>query len=378
MKIAIIVYKFLPEKIGGTEVATYYTAKYLSELGHEIHVITTSLDHKNSNNDDETFIIHRVPTLGAEPVNAILFQMLVVKKIVSIKPDIIHVQNIALGLSAWVVKKYFKTPYLVYGRGSDVYGSWPLKKIISKVVLRTADAVVALSENMRREIKNIEQRDVIIIPNGIELGRFQYESKDSIRKTLKFNDEDKIIIFVGNLRKVKGVEYLIESMKEITEKEKNAKLIILGDGEERSDLEELVSTLFMDKYIKFLGRISNESIPKYMMASDLFVLPSVSESFGIVNLEAMASGLPIVATKVGGVPEIIKENINGLLVEPRNSIDLSLKIIKLLHNQPLAKKISNNNKSYVKNFSWVSVILKLNNVYIDIINNYKLNQVKEE
>jgi len=359
-------------------VATYYTAKYLSELGHEIHVITTSLDHKNSNNDDETFIIHRVPTLGAEPVNAILFQMLVVKKIVSIKPDIIHVQNIALGLSAWVVKKYFKTPYLVYGRGSDVYGSWPLKKIISKVVLRTADAVVALSENMRREIKNIEQRDVIIIPNGIELGRFQYESKDSIRKTLKFNDEDKIIIFVGNLRKVKGVEYLIESMKEITEKEKNAKLIILGDGEERSDLEELVSTLFMDKYIKFLGRISNESIPKYMMASDLFVLPSVSESFGIVNLEAMASGLPIVATKVGGVPEIIKENINGLLVEPRNSIDLSLKIIKLLHNQPLAKKISNNNKSYVKNFSWVSVILKLNNVYIDIINNYKLNQVKEE
>ena len=129
--------------------------------------------------------------------------------------------------------------------------------------------------------------------------------------------DEKIIIFVGALRPVKGVRYLIEAMKVIIDENRTTKLFIIGDGVERESLERLVEKLGLGDHVNFIGKVPNERVPEYMIASDVFVLPSLSEGFPVTILEAMASGLPIVATNVGGLPEIIKENENGFLVKQK-------------------------------------------------------------
>lgn len=121
----------------------------------------------------------------------------------------------------------------------------------------------------------------------------------------------------------------------------------------------------IEQYITFIGKVPNEKVPEYMGASDVFVLPSLSESFGIVNLEAMASGLPIIATNVRGLPEIIKNGENGFLVEPKNPEGIAEKVLLLLEDDELGERISNNNRGEVRKYSWENVVETLEGVYLE-------------
>jgi glycosyltransferase involved in cell wall biosynthesis len=180
---------------------------------------------------------------------------------------------------------------------------------------------------------------------------------------LKIEEDEKIIIFVGTLRPVKGIKYLIKAMKIIRQKNEDARLMLIGDGEERAYLENLVKELNLKNYVKFIEKVQNENVPEYMVTSDVFVLPSLSESFGIVNLEAMASGLPIVTTKVGGLPEVVKDGENGFLVEPKNPEQIAEKALLILEDDELRERISRNNKEEVREYSWESVVERLEEIY---------------
>ena len=202
-----------------------------------------------------------------------------------------------------------------------------------------------------------------VIPNGINLDKFRNLSRETFRKRLGIKKGEKIITFVGTLRPVKGLKYLIQAMNIISKQDTGIKLMLVGDGEERLALQELVKELDLEDRVTFVGKVLNEEIPGYMIASDVFVLPSLSESFGIVNLEAMACGLPIVASKVGGLPEIVKNGVNGFLVEPKNPEQISDKVLLLLGDDVLRERISKNNKDKVKDYSWESVVERLEKVY---------------
>lgn len=367
MKIAILVGAFPPKWLAGTEIATYNIAKHLAKRGHEVHVITTVDEGLPKECMEEGFHIHRITPWNMQFLGVASFWFKTFWILKSINPDIVHIQRIIYGISGFLAKKILKKPYVVWGRGSEVYLPWAFKKPISTLVIKNADAAIALTEDMKRLMKEIYNRHIFVIPNGIDIERFKNISREDIRKRLKITNKEKIIIFVGTLRRLKGVRYLIEAMKCIIEKNTNARLMLVGDGEDREDLENLVKELNIEKYVQFIGKVPNDKIPEYLKASDVFVLPSLSESFGIVNLEAMASGLPIVATNVGGLPEIVKDGENGFLVEQKNPEKIAEKALFLLEHDDLREKISKKNREKAKGYSWETAVERLEEIYLNIL-----------
>lgn len=361
MKIAIIVLYFPPNWLGGTEIATYNIARYLVMKGHEVHIITLLDKQMQKIEMMEGFYVHHIIRHSRTPlISSALYFTSIFVNIKRICPDIIHCQSLSAGWIPFLLKIFLKTPYVIYGRGSDIYTNYRFKNIILRLAIKNANSVIALTEDMKKEMNKIDRQDVFVIPNGITIDDYCENSPNIIRR----RDNEKIILFVGGLRSVKGVNYLICAMKDVIEKYPNARLILVGDGEERRNLENLADKLNLNQKITFVGNIPNKDVSKYMKEADIFVLPSLSEGFPVVILEAMASGLPIVTTKIRGIPEIVKEGINGFLVEPRSSKKIAEKVVFLLRNENVATSISENNKVDVKQYSWENVVKRLENIYL--------------
>lgn len=357
---------FLPNHVGGLEIATYNIASILSERNHEVHIITSLDVGLPKENMENGFYVHRIPTLEMPILRTSFFSigsLLVIKKI---DPDLIHIQTIFLGFAGLLIKMLIHKPYIVYGHGSDVYLSWRFKRILSKYILKSADAVVALTQYMKRELQKSSNKHIFVIPNGIILEKFDDITGNNLRDKLKLKDK-KMILFVGSLRPVKGVRYLIDAMEFLVEKNKNISLVLVGDGEDRDDLKDLVKGYNLDEHVIFVGRVSDEEVPEYMAAADIFVLPSLSEGFGIVLLEAMASGLPIIATNIAGISEMVTDGENGFLVEPKNPEEIADRIMKLLEDDALREIISHNNKEKSKQFSWSQVVDMIESVYMNVL-----------
>ncbi|MCP4608621.1 MAG: glycosyltransferase family 4 protein [Planctomycetes bacterium] len=363
MKIAIIVFNFPPKWIAGTELATQNIAAHLAKRGHEVHVLTTLDMGTSRENMEQGFYVHRIKRHRVPVIRYGLFVLGILRVLKEINPDIIHCQQLKMGIPGLLANRIFRKPFIVWGQGSDIYLASRLVKPILRRVLVNANAVIALTEDMKGEMQKICAREVLVVPNGIDLENFQDLSRERMRTKLTIEGRERIIVFVGNLRPVKGVEYLIRAMAIVNAKEQHIKLLLVGDGEERRDLENLVKQMDIGEVVTFVGKVPNEEVSKYLIASDVFVLPSLSESFGIVNLEAMACGLPIVASGVGGLPDIIKSGENGFLVEPRNPEQIAEKILLLLGDDVLRKKISKVNREHSKSYSWETVVQKLENIY---------------
>ena len=366
MKIALLTYTFPPKWLSGTEVATYNIAKYLAKRGHSVHVITSRDKGLPQIEDKDGFQIHRTKFFRIKYLGRIIFWAKIVKILKNIDPDIVHSQMIGMGVPALAAKKLFGIPYIIWGRGSDVYLTRKYERLFLKPVLKKADAVIALTEQMKEKIGEFYERDAFVIPNGINLEEYAGLSKENLRAELQFGRSDKVIIYIGRLSPVKGVEYLIRAMRLVKDKEPDAKLMLIGDGSEKEKLKSIIKKLNLEHLVMHLPQLPNQNIPKYAVASDVLVLPSLSEGFPMTILEAMASGLPIVSTKVSGLPEIVKEGKNGFLVEPGNPEQLADKILLLLKDDGVRATMSANNKESVKQYGWETVIGKLEKIYFGI------------
>lgn len=359
MRIALIVALFPPKWLAGTEIASYNIAKTLAKKGHEIHVITYLDAGFQKKEIRDNFCIHRIYLKKIRFIGTISFWYNTFLEIKKINPDLIHVQAISAAIPGLFTKIVLKKPYVVWGQGSDVYLPSRFTKLTSKIVLQNASTIIALSEDMRTKMCKIcKRKDIVILPNGIEIENFK-----NIRSQKQQKKIEKSILFVGTLRPVKGVKYLIQAMRFINEKSPNTNLIIIGDGPDRNELEALVHEFNLEACTHFIGKVSNQEIPEYMAQADVFALPSLSEGFPLVIAEAMASGLPIVTTNVGGLPELIKNGENGFVVDSRSPRALAEKILLLLDDINLYKKISNTNKENAKNYSWDGIVKKLENIY---------------
>jgi len=362
MRIVIIVNLFPPKWIGGTEIASYCIAEHLAKRKHDVHIIT-SLDHDLVKNRsyEKGFHIHRISVIPIRTIGLIFFWVDIFRMIKKIDPDIVHAQSLIFAIPALISKKLLKIPYIVWGQGSDVYLQDCFMKLVSNTIIKNADSAIALTKNMKELMQAIYNRDIVIIPNGIDLGDYRDEPDEPPRETL-----GKRILFVGRFNPVKGIQYLVRAMKIVCEVLPDAKLILVGDGEERENLEHLTNSLGIRDRVDFVGMIPHEKIPDYLCQADIFVLPSLSEGFPLVILEAMACGLPIVATRVGGVPDIIEDGVNGYLVESGDFQKMANKIIFILENQPLKLLISKNNRIKVQMYGWENVINQLEHIYFEI------------
>ena len=156
-------------------------------------------------------------------------------------------------------------------------------------------------------------------------------------------------------------------MQRIRHAEANAKLVLVGYGSDEEDLRLSVKELGLSDCVRFVGAVQNDVIPVYMAASDVLVLPSLSEGFPMVSLEAMAASLPIVATSVGGIPSIVEDGINGFLVKPRDAAQIADKVSSILCDPELSHFISTNNKNKAQRYTWESVAHDLEAVYLKCV-----------
>jgi len=363
MRIAIITRMFPPRWLGGTEIAAYNIAQHLTGRGYDVHVITSMDKGLPQVTTKGGFHIHRLkyPRLGL--LSTVPFSVAAVAVLRRINPSLVHVQCPFYGMAGYLYSKLTKKPYVVYFRGDDAYLPYSGTRFFLKLIVRNAAKVIALTEHMRRAVREQYDRDALVIPNGVDVTRFADLSREAARAEFNIKENEQVVIFVGSLIPVKGIKYLVEAMNIVIQHFPEARLLIVGDGSERQKLEVLVMKLNLGKSVTFVGRIENAKVPEYLTASDVFALPSLSEGFPNVILEAMATGLPIVTTNVTGLPEIVKDGENGFVVEPQNSQQLAERILLILDNKILREKMTVNDKGWLEHNTWEKITQKLEGVY---------------
>jgi glycosyltransferase involved in cell wall biosynthesis len=199
-------------------------------------------------------------------------------------------------------------PVVVKVHGSDVLtlGAYPSRRSGTAAALREADAVVAVSQDLRRAAEGlgVDPRRIQVVYNGIDTTRFCPGSKEQARARLGLDARRPCVLCVSNLEPVKGVEFLLQGCAALVRSGRDFACHVIGDGSLRPGLERMVSGLGLDQHVRLLGTRPHSELPDWYRAADLFVLPSLSEGVPNVLLEATACGVPFVATRVGGVPEI--------------------------------------------------------------------------
>src|SRR4030042_3795671 len=246
-----------------------------------------------------------------------------------------------------------------------------LKRIImNRILSKITDKIVAVSEDVKEDIiryDRIAPSKIEVIPNGIDVERFNPEKNTTdIRKEFSLGENDIVIGFIGRIVPAKGLEYLLNALPYLNEKFKSIKLLIVGEGSLVEELKERAKKNNIFNNILFTGR--RRDIPEILASINIFVMPSIAEGFPNALLEAMAMGKPIVATEVGGIPEIVKNGFNGLLVPPRDTVSLSKAIKELISNDQLAAKLGQAASNLVHdNLSIKAIAQKWQSLYLSIL-----------
>jgi N-acetyl-alpha-D-glucosaminyl L-malate synthase BshA len=292
------------------------------------------------------------------------------------KIDVIHSHwLVPQGLVGAICKRIFGIAHIATVHGSDVNTIKKSKffSLICSFIIHNSDKITANSnytKNIVLSIDNKAKNKVEVVPMGIDINRFKSEDNTNLKEVL---GAEYLILSVGRLIDWKGTKYLIKAMKEVIKKFPNSKLVIGGNGPEKGNLERLTEELNLKKNVIFAGYIEDIDLPEYYGFADVFCLPSINlngqtEALGVVLLEAMACGTPVIGSDVGGIPDIIKDGYNGFLVSEKSPEGLADKIIELVSNEKMAEEFSINGLKIVKErFSWEIVTERFYRLYEQIL-----------
>lgn len=241
------------------------------------------------------------------------------------QPDIIHAQFYSIGAIAAVLKKRYKVPFVITEHSSklntDLQNISQLDLNLAKSAYQCADKLIAVSHALAANLKNNFQVEATVIPNIVDVSQFQY-----VERTSK---DDFTFISVGNLVKIKGFDQLLEAFAEAFKADNAVKLSIVGDGPELENLQNTVARLNLNGKVSLLRTIGRNRIKSFYQEGDAFVLASHSETFGVVFIEAMATGLPVIATSCGGPNDIVTENAGYLIpVDDRQALVSALQAMR--------------------------------------------------
>lgn len=285
------------------------------------------------------------------------------------KIDLIHAHWIfPNGFLAALLKKRYGVPLIVTVHGSDIFALRNIFfRFLQGITLKNCDMCTVNSSATETEVlKRLPKfkNKIVKIPMGVDLDKFR-EKKIVLKK---YKEED-IILFVGRLSKQKGVEYLINAMPELLKKIKKARLLIIGEGQTRKELEKLTKRQKLERHVEFLGSLPQNKVIEFYNAAKVVVLPALSdktgtEGLGLVLLEAMATKTAVVGSNIGGIKDIIRDKETGLLSEQKNPRSLSKCIITLLKDKNLQNKVALNGQKFVKkNYSWDLISNKFSDIY---------------
>ncbi|HQJ56422.1 MAG TPA: glycosyltransferase family 4 protein [Caldisericia bacterium] len=352
----------------------------LAKKGHQVEVFTSDIDCPKDKQIKSSINlkIHYLKSIkiANNPTNLSL--MFKIKKE---EGNIFHLHLIDSFYStvSYFIFKIKKLPYIAHIRG-DIQPSGRMgfllpayKKIFLKRILKNSSKIIALNRDYKKmfsKLYDLDPYNIVVIPNSTDFSILSDES-------LKIRKELKNILFVGRLTDEKNVEVLIHSL--ILLKNKGVVLHFAGEGEDKLKLEELVKKLELEEKVIFLGKLDRKKLYKEYLKSDLVILPSKVECFSSVLLEAMATGVPIIASDIPGTRSVIKNGYNGLLVKPTPE-KIAEAIEKLKASHKLREKLARNGLKEVKKYSWDKIVEQTEKVYEEVLreHNKKLKKKRSK
>lgn len=334
---------------GGVFTFTTELAKGLSRKGCNVQIFFP-FKGKSSTISEQTYMYETYYIIHPKSL----------KKLSLERPDIIHINFSLYGPFATLTKSIRNIPFIYTSHGLPQPWLEPaLKNKIAYTIedmllysaVSKASAVVSPSNYVKMLLKRRYGLDSTVIYHGVDLDKFKPRDKIWSRRQLGYEDKGVIILFVGKLHPYKDPLTLIRAISIAIKYIKDIYLIIIGSGELLKETEREIKRLKISKHVEILPWVNEEKLKLFYNAADIFVLPSVNEAFGLVLLEALASGLPVIASNTGACPEILGSA--GILFSQGDSVDLANKIVEALHNEKLLEYLrAEGRKRAEKNFSW--------------------------
>ncbi|MFQ6087373.1 MAG: glycosyltransferase family 4 protein [Candidatus Methanofastidiosia archaeon] len=375
-----------PRSSGAIERHIHNISRKLTKFGHEVHVYVNL--NKELRKTVEGYNIHslkvrKIP--GLPYLSRVYFFGGMMKEIAKKQDfDVVHSQVSLPAYSTISSLKNLKIP-LIYTE--HFWSMWmmddksgfpfsyrvftPIGKMASKKLYTLADHLIFLSENFEREIRKrleFDHKKISIIPNGVDTEIYNPKNRNmEIFERWNLNKEIPKILYVGRLSPEKGIIYLLQAFKEIL-RIYEVNLLIIGEGHQEKYLMEYSKKIGVEDKVIFAGNLEVGMLKRLYASCDIFCLPSLHEMFPLVILEAMASQIPIIATRTGGISETIESGKEGLLVPSMDSKALAKKIITLIEDKNLAKNLTKNAyKKVILKYSWNKVAREIEKVYQNLI-----------
>ena len=383
MRIAMLVEN--PLFFGGGEVHAYEVSRNLVNLGHDVDFIQLygfpvkskfRWDMKES--DSSRWANPPVSKLAhffyvrALWLYSFLVVPLICKVLIKGKYDILHVHGFghsSLLVSAVLAKKV-GSPKIVCTLHNDLLRH--IDRRLVKLTIPQVDAFIAVSSSIQQRWLARYGVEPILIPNGVDTARFNSKIDGSfLRKKMRIEDKF-VILSVGRLSRQKGLQYLLQAAEYLRNEMQNFVILIGGRGEEAAQLRDWAEKHLLLKTVRFVGFIPPDSLPIYYAACDLFVLPSIFETFALTLLEALSTGKPVVCARVGGAKEIagrFEESLQAKLVNPCDSKDLAEAIVWFANNQQIVhEKVKDGYEILRTDYAWESVSREINVLYQQLTN----------
>ena len=373
MNIGIVCYP----TFGGSGVVATELGKALAAKGHKVHFITyqqpVKLDLFSENIFYHEVKVSDYPLFDYQP-----YELVLTSKLVDVvkfeKLDLLHVHYAIPHASAAymaqriLAKEGISIPFITTLHGTDItlVGKDSSFEPVITFAINESDAVTAVSESLKKDTLehfNIK-RDIEVIPNFICLDHYNHNGSIALIKNSFAPNNERILVHVSNFRKVKRTEDVIKIF-DIVRKQIPAKLLMVGDGPERHRLEELCRELDTCHLVSFLGKIKDTE--RVLAASDLFILPSESESFGLAALEAMAAKTPVISTNTGGIPEVNKDGVSGFLSNVGDVNSMAENTLKILSDDSTLEKFKEGAYQQAQKFDIESILPLYEQLYEKVI-----------
>jgi len=399
MRVLQCVNYFYPS-VGGTQFATHYLAKGLKRLGVDIKIVTFNVNptvrqlrnglysaHLPRYEEIDGLPVYRFPVVflgkvsGSKPRYKIMVSPSATRMILREKPDVIHFQGANEVLQATMTSyasifSKSKTVLTVHG----VYEQVELfrkraflkhaNELLLKLAFRGVDHIIALSRLDLGVMSHlgISHEKVSIIPNGVDLARFQNASKDIPPLEQELDIDIPFVLCVTRIRENKGIESLIRAARSVVSERPDVKFVVVGNCPETyaAKLHQIVKEAKLEENFIFAGHLPETHLLKLYRYASVFVLPSLMETLPLVLLEAMAAKLPIVASRVGGIPDLITPS-DGILTPPGDAAELSSSLLYLLNNDNVRTKLRENAGRKAKNYSWDKIAQRTLSLYEELL-----------
>jgi len=395
MKICFFTHDFLP-KLGGMELVVHYLAETLVQLGHTVEVVTPW--HRNRtfeaqvNYETYSYIVPRGS--GRLKLSSLFGIWALIRRNLARHFDVLHAHcTYPAGYWAAKCKDVLKIPLVITPHGEDIqkmpeidYGVRLNPKIEVKVkyALQRADAITSISQSIRKDILESggEKDRIYDVPNGVNISTF-CNPRDNIRKIMNLPSDSRVVLAVGRNHIKKGYTDLIKAMELVSKKCSNTKCIIIG--RDTGSLMPLIQKLKVQDTVMladqipkendgkelYLSKIPHPNLVSCYASSDVFVSSSLIEGFALVVVEAMAAGLPVVATDIAGNRDVVVDGINGFLVSPQKPDKLAEKILYLLKNNEKRVNMAKQSTELAKRYDWKVVVEEYIEVYKRILKYHK-------